>query len=471
MGLYRVDGPVLWHDELATLNVIRRPTGAILAMLHHVDAVHGAYYLLMHFWTSLAGDSLLALRLPSVLAMAGAAACVALSGQRMFDRRAGLISGLVFALIPAVARYAQEVRSYGLVVLTASLALLMLLRALERPTAARWLAYAPTVAVAGYLHLISLGFLAAHLLAVAIAWWRDRRNLRIPLGFAAAVGLGLASLYPLLRLAPAQAKRQISWVAVPTADDLVAIWPQLFCSTALAVVMFLLALFAWRDRRKAALAVATASAVLPVLAIWALSQRGAVSYFMPKYLFFVLPAWALLAGVGVALLRARYAVAALVVLAATVAPDQVAVHRDLSHAAYTYPKPVTWFAPLDYRAAARIVAQGYRPGDAAAYGQDWTQVWWGVDTGVEYYLPATVEPRDVLLGETGEQRNDLWSKLTDDPAGGVADAPRIWLVSRAGHPDPFDSVYPAAQQVLRANYRMVRVDEVSGITVALLVRN
>lgn len=471
-GLYRIGTPVLWHDELATLSVARRPTGALLGMLQNVDAVHGAYYLTLHYWIGIFGESPAMLRLPTVLAMAGAAACVALTGRRMFGGRAGLTAGLVFALMPAVTRYAQEARSYAFVVLVAAAAMLLLLRALERPgSPVRWLCYAVSVAAAGYLHLVSLVFLSAHAFGVAVYWSKEFRNWRLPVGFTLASGLGVAATYPLIKLGEGQAGRQIGWIPKPTLGDLAGIWPQIFSSALLAPVLFLAAAFAWGgDRRRSAL-FGSVSAALPVVAIWVISQQADVSYFMPKYLFFVLPAWAVMAGAGIAQVRVRGGVAALLVLAVMVVPDHMAMHRPLSHAAYTYPEPVTWFTPLDYRAAADIVAAGYRPGDAAAYGQQQRALWWGVDTGVAYYLPERAKLRDVLLGQSGEQRNDLWPTLTGDPAKALDDAapPRIWLVSKDDGGDPFTTVPDAYAKALQDRYKQTEYHQVSGISVALLV--
>ena len=55
--------PSLWGDEAATLLSAKRPVGSLLGMLTHVDAVHGLYYLVIHGWIRLAGESPFALRL------------------------------------------------------------------------------------------------------------------------------------------------------------------------------------------------------------------------------------------------------------------------------------------------------------------------------------------------------------------------------------------------------------------------
>src|SRR6201991_4299407 len=64
----------LWRDELATWSAATRPLPDLWRMLGGIDAVTGPYYLFMHGWIPGFGDSAVALRLPSLLAMAGATA-------------------------------------------------------------------------------------------------------------------------------------------------------------------------------------------------------------------------------------------------------------------------------------------------------------------------------------------------------------------------------------------------------------
>jgi mannosyltransferase len=63
----------MWWDEAATYDMARRDLPELLDALATVDAVHGLYYLLMHGVFAVFGDSLYALRLPSLLAMSAAA--------------------------------------------------------------------------------------------------------------------------------------------------------------------------------------------------------------------------------------------------------------------------------------------------------------------------------------------------------------------------------------------------------------
>ena len=94
--------------------------------------------------------------------MAAAAACVILAARRLGGARAGLLAGLVFALVPSVSRFAQEIRSYALEVLVATLATVLLLRCLDQPAVRRWAAYGACLAALGYLDLVALAVVTGH---------------------------------------------------------------------------------------------------------------------------------------------------------------------------------------------------------------------------------------------------------------------------------------------------------------------
>ncbi|HEY4459882.1 MAG TPA: glycosyltransferase family 39 protein [Pseudonocardiaceae bacterium] len=136
IGAWDLGTPSYWRDEAATLDAESRSVPALLHMLTNVDAVHGAYYLFMWPIVHAFGTSEFALRLPSLLAMTAAAVGVAALGRRLHSARAGLLAGLVFAVLPQVSRYAQEARSYAFVLACAVLASYLLIRATDAPH--RW---------------------------------------------------------------------------------------------------------------------------------------------------------------------------------------------------------------------------------------------------------------------------------------------------------------------------------------------
>ena len=152
----------LWADELATWGAVRVGWTDLFRLSRHVDVVVTPYYVVEKAWTSLAGTSTVALRLPSMLAMVAAAALVAVLAATLRDRWTGLLAGSVFAVIPATSRFAQEARPYAFVVLLAVLATLLLIRLRQGGGTAVALGYALCVALIGLLHLIGLLLLPAH---------------------------------------------------------------------------------------------------------------------------------------------------------------------------------------------------------------------------------------------------------------------------------------------------------------------
>ncbi|MEU6357312.1 glycosyltransferase family 39 protein [Streptomyces sp. NPDC047072] len=200
LGLWGVRrGGSIWRDEVVSYDMARRPLPDLWAALGHADAVHGLYYLLLHGLFRIAGDTdpLLVLRLPSVLAIAVAAGTLALLGSRLAGPRAGLLAGLVFAVLPPVQRYAQEGRSYALVCALVIWATYLLVRAADRR--GPWLPYGMVMLTACLLHEFAVLVLPAHLLAVL-----HRTALRAAL----AVCVGLA---PLAVLSSRQSE-QVAWI-------------------------------------------------------------------------------------------------------------------------------------------------------------------------------------------------------------------------------------------------------------------
>lgn len=211
LGLWGIDrGHSMWRDEAVTWQVSHRPLAEIGQLVQGVDIVHALYYALMHGVFAFFGDSLMTLRLPSVLATAAACGLVALVGARLAGRPAGIGAGLALAMVPAVQEHAQEGRSYALVLAFVALSTLLLVDALERPDARRWTAYGAATLIAALLNWFSLLALVAH--AVTVMWLRPGRA-RVT-GWSCAVAVAVAGALPLVLLSRAQAG-QVAWIDPP----------------------------------------------------------------------------------------------------------------------------------------------------------------------------------------------------------------------------------------------------------------
>jgi mannosyltransferase len=471
LGFYQMGRPELWRDELASWSFASRPVSSLIASARHTGATQVAYYLLLHVWMAAFGDSADAMRSLSVLAMAGAAACVTLVGRRLAGARAGLISGLVFALVPSVSRFSQEIRFYALAVLVATLATLMLLRALDRPSALRWLGYATSLALLGYIDLVALSVVAGHAAGVALRWWQDRD--RRQLWFLPAVAGGLALCLPMIVVGSAQAKNQINWIVRPDLDltDFAFFGRNLFYSTSVAAGLIILALLAWAVAWREA-AFMTALAVGPVAAVWLVSQ-GPHSYFFPRYLLFTVGAWAILAGIGLSRLDARIAAVAVLVIAILGAGDQQVIREPGAHSWPSYPVG-SGGAYVDYAGAAAFVARQAKTGDGIVY-QDIQARWMMIGYGLQYYLAGDMPhgvpvPRELFVAETAARADALYPVPCQHPAACLGQEARIWAVVSGDQKNPYHNLPSAQATLLRSRYRLIAVRHVQFLTVFLLTR-
>ncbi|MEU1344504.1 glycosyltransferase family 39 protein [Streptomyces sp. NPDC005827] len=200
----------LWGDESVTYQLAHRDLAQIWHTAQHVDLVHALYYALMHEIFGLFGGGLLTLRLPSVLAMSVAASGVGLLGLRLAGPRAGLLAGLVFALLPQVQKYAQEGRSYAMVCALVTWATYALVAAVPHRARWRWAVYGSAMLLACLLHEFAVLALVAHGVTLAVS--RVPRPV-LTAWTATAAGV-VAGLLP-LAIRSAGQSGQVSWISGP----------------------------------------------------------------------------------------------------------------------------------------------------------------------------------------------------------------------------------------------------------------
>jgi mannosyltransferase len=465
VGGYGIGGPSLWRDEAYTKDAIARPVGQMFAMLGHQDAVHGAYYLVMHVATAVIGTSATALRLPSLAAMVIATAFTAAIGRRAAALAArapasgapadrapgagrgrpadvpaltGLLSGLLFATAPYMTYYAQMARSYAIETMFAAIASYLLLRAVPDGRWRWWLAYAAAVALTGLFNIFGLLILAAHGVTLLLTGARGRavagRRLgRIPLRWLAASAAAVVVLGPVLGAASHQ-QRQIAWLSRPSFTAMEQLLADLAGSRWLVLPFALLALaglisvgLADRWRPLNPVAIALPWLVVPPFVLIAASFVKPVYYV--RYVEFCLPALAILAGAGLAglvrfaaatplgRLRLAWLPAALVVagLAALLAGPQQAIRQTAAR-------------PDNLRLASAIVATQEQPGDAVFYIPHIMRV---LGTG---YSGPFLRLRDIARAESPVASATLTGTEITSPAvleSRFTDIRRVWVITGA----------------------------------------
>ncbi|MER8031667.1 glycosyltransferase family 39 protein [Streptomyces bauhiniae] len=298
----------MWRDESVTYQVAHRPLGELLALLGHIDAVHGLYYLLMHAVFALWDGGLVALRLPSVLATALAAAGVGALGNRFAGPRTGVLAGALFALFPATQQYAQEGRSYALVTAGVVWASYLFLRGLGSTTRGWWVGYGVLLAVVCWVHEFAALVLCAHAVTLRLLGVRWRR-------WGVAAGGVLVAVAPLAVVSARQAEQQLGWLGRPS----VAMWLAFLAVSALGLLLSRIPPLA--DRTVTAVA-------LPLLIVPpGLLITGSLlkPWYVDRYVLYALAGLALLGGLALARLPAHLGKAAVCLLALALLPASLAV--------------------------------------------------------------------------------------------------------------------------------------------------
>jgi mannosyltransferase len=180
------------------------------------DANMLLYYGLLRLWRHL-GESEAAIRFLSIIPAVATVPVVYALGARLFSNRVGLIAAVLLCVNASHIRYAQEARSYSLVVLLVVLSCLFLIRALEHPSRRDMIGYVTVGIFAIYSHFFAALVLLAQCVSLAIP-----RPRRVPLkallmSFAAIGSLSL----PLAFFAVTRDFGQVSWIVRPTLQDII----------------------------------------------------------------------------------------------------------------------------------------------------------------------------------------------------------------------------------------------------------
>jgi len=398
LACVRLGAKSMWLDETVSAQHAMLSLHALWGVVTRTDPDMGLYYVLLHFWVAVFGPGEIAIRSMSVVLAGLAVPVMALLGERLLDRRVGLLAALLLAVSPLFVRYEQTARSYGLLVLLVLLSMYFFLGALERPSRANLIAYVIASALAVYAHYFTALVLLVQLLTLLAL--RARGAPARPWVLAAVALLVLCA--PEVVFAARAGSGGISWIPVPTLDTLVHFPSSLAGDGVLAALLAALGVYALLCARGEAerwrVWMLAMWLVLPVALDVLVSELGR-PLFETYYLIIVLPPALLLGAWGALRLR----------------PPALAGAGAMALVAFSVIGLAQWYSlPSleEFRGATRRILAGQRPGDAIA--GDPAKA---VSFGVAYY--------EHLAGAAGPTR----VRLT--PAGGLSSSPpRAWIVIR-----------------------------------------
>ncbi|TFC71579.1 glycosyltransferase family 39 protein [Cryobacterium sp. TMT2-4] len=427
--------PSYWGDEAASVMSAERSLPGLFRLLDNVDAVHGAYYLLLHVWIGLFGSSELATRGLSALFVGFATAGTFVLARTLISHRVGVLAAIVFALLPRVTYMGAEARSAAVataVVVWLTVLLMHLLRSRYQDRATRfalWAAYTALLALGIYFFLFVLLLIPVLGLAVLLIPPEGDRWAGIR-AWTLATASGLALAAPVMA-ASLQQRDQIAFIGRrPPIAVLTAAVHQWFGNVPLAVLawgLILLAVvmvFAVRGRRaaptasRAALAVMLAWLIVPSAALLIGTHLVTPMYSL-RYLSVGTPAAAIAIAMGIACLRPLWPqAAALGLITALMLPTYLDQRGEFGK---NYGS--------DLRQASEVVRAGAQPGDAVVFDES-VRPSRKPRLALRLYPAAFEGLRDVTLAVPSDATNDLWDvavpleQVTDRLTG----TNRVWVL-------------------------------------------
>lgn len=227
-----------WCDEASSVLTSRYD---VTALLYHAsfDVHPPLYYLLLHAWMALFGDSILAVRsLSLVFGVITVALTIKLT-RWVAGKRAALLAGWLVAIMPMAVRYSQEARMYALMGMLTIAATMALVMWLKTPDNRRYLfVYALLMTLSFYTHYFTIFALFSHwTVLLVLSFRRDEpvNYLKQPVWWLTNLTIGLAYIPWLLvlfnllaHIAELRVGGDVGWIPNVLLSDLPAMFWRFF---------------------------------------------------------------------------------------------------------------------------------------------------------------------------------------------------------------------------------------------------
>lgn len=441
LRLINLGGRTLWYDEafavlFAEKGLSAMREGTLTAAEGSAADVHPLlYYSLLHGWMRAAGQSVVAVRLLSVLLGLLTVGFVYRLAHDWFGERTARAAGVIIAVAPFHVQYSQETRMYALLALTLTASTWAGWRAWRRNRAGWWLLVGALAGVSMYVQQLA----AFYLLALGLVPLLRRERQR-SLWMTGAGLVALLIYLPWLVHLPAQmGKLRQYWVERP---NILHLWLALrsfvsvnldFTPTwwlptfLLAAVLLVFAGLEWRRARRVLprvsqerLAVDWALwlALAPMIFMWAASHL-LQPVFLPRALlpsavmFYIALAWLFT--------RSRLPFAIRVILGA--GWGTVIVFGLVTH--YTWNR----FPTPPFDRAVVYLRTHLSEGDVVVHGNKITalpMLYYGRDVAQQYVRDIPGSGSDTLAVPTQRVLDALADACVAEAARG---APRVWYIA------------------------------------------
>jgi uncharacterized membrane protein len=183
LRIYNLGAESVWLDEAVSAEVAKLYImEQIRWMMDMNDNNPPLYYLLLHFWVSLFGDSEFSLRLPSAILGSCSVLMIYTVGKMLFSRTVGTLSSLILAISVFHIEYSQEARAYSLVAFLTLLSFYFFIRTIGGSKKAYTIAYVISSVLLMYSHFYGVFFIVAQNIFCFTRYLTHRDVFKISLG-------------------------------------------------------------------------------------------------------------------------------------------------------------------------------------------------------------------------------------------------------------------------------------------------
>ena len=432
-----------WTDEGVSVAFTRLDWYDFGRILWRREANMTLYYLLLRAWTHV-GDSVAMIRTLSVIPSLATIVVIYAIGQRLYGSAVGLAAALLLSVNAYSVRYAQEARSYSLVLFLVTLATYFFINAVERGRKRDWQWYIAASALAIYAQFFGV--------LVVVAHWASLKLL--PASRPREGGTAFSQQVLVLRGEFKRAAKRIAlwtlpiwvfivttgagplrWIHRPGPQDLYWFFEQsagnggtplfwLYLACAVLGVMAIVRM--WRRHPEApadegsrnsvrwryALPLAWFAAPVLIAVLFSLARP----VFLPRYVIICLPALVLLSAMGMMSFRRRWTALPVLALVCWFAVGGVRSY---------YEKDFD-IGREDFRGAAEYVVQHAEPGDIVLFHKGQGRF------AYSYYaarIRAAAQPTIVAPGHDQPTWHDFMGTVTPQEVNELErHSGRVWLV-------------------------------------------
>jgi len=129
LRLYHLGYHDFWYDEIATLSYARYPSNNWDPPLH---------WIMLHFWKKAFGVSEFSLRFPSLIFSLLSVILTFFLGKELFNKKIGIVASIFIGFSPFHLWYAQEARSYSMVLFLGTLSSFLFCKVIKEGKLRLW---------------------------------------------------------------------------------------------------------------------------------------------------------------------------------------------------------------------------------------------------------------------------------------------------------------------------------------------